>query len=211
MTQQSFGLLDAGNMFTHSGFTREHRENVTNIVQSTDKHISQQISTSRDQPNMSWEQLRRFGSFTAPQARELGLIDETKEVMPASFPGIDEVIPLSQYQAMASKRDKVETKRKHWRLFQDWFMDVLTYQTGKHKVACEKVALLYVTGGIDSSMATKTIKTLQKIRKDPEVKCVVMRVDSTGGTITASEAILQECKSMPQVRRVWSSIKRTQD
>lgn len=51
-----------------------------------------------------------------------------------------------------------------------------------------------------SPMAKKITDTLRKIKKDEDVKCVVIRVDSSGGSAIASEAIYQECRDMPKVR-----------
>ena len=49
-----------------------------------------------------------------------------------------------------------------------------------------------------SPMAKKVTDTLRKIKKDKDVKAVVLRVDSSGGSVIASEAIYQECKDMPK-------------
>ena len=47
-----------------------------------------------------------------------------------------------------------------------------------------------------SPMAKKVTDTLRKIKKDEAVKAIVLRVDSSGGSVIASEAIYQECKDM---------------
>lgn len=63
----------------------------------------------------------------------------------------------------------------------------------------EKIALVRIQGMIDFKTARATAKTFREIKKDKDVKCVVLRVDSPGGSVTASETILQECKDLPQV------------
>lgn len=62
----------------------------------------------------------------------------------------------------------------------------------------EKIAVVYVTGNIDDVVASTTVASLRKIKKDSTVKAVVLRVDSGGGSAIAAESILQECKDMPQ-------------
>ena len=47
-------------------------------------------------------------------------------------------------------------------------------------------------------MAKKVTDTLRKIKKDDDIKAVVLRVDSSGGSVIASEAIYQECRDMPK-------------
>ena len=49
-----------------------------------------------------------------------------------------------------------------------------------------------------SPMAKKVTDTLRKIKKDDDIKAVVLRVDSSGGSVIASEAVYQECKDMPK-------------
>lgn len=63
----------------------------------------------------------------------------------------------------------------------------------------EKIALVRIQGTIDSKTARATAKLFRKIKKDKDVKCVVLRVDSPGGSVTDSETILQECRDLPQV------------
>jgi protease-4 len=62
----------------------------------------------------------------------------------------------------------------------------------------EKVAVVHVQGQINNQTARKTVASLRKIKNDCNIKAVVLRVDSPGGSVTASETILQECKDLPQ-------------
>lgn len=60
--------------------------------------------------------------------------------------------------------------------------------------AKSKVAVLYLEGDITDEegsgiVGTKVIKTLKKIRKDQDVKALVLRVNSPGGSANASEQI----------------------
>lgn len=40
----------------------------------------------------------------------------------------------------------------------------------------------------------KVIKVLKEIKSDDNVKCIVLRINSPGVGVTASETILEECK-----------------
>lgn len=60
--------------------------------------------------------------------------------------------------------------------------------------AKEKVAVLYLAGEItdetgDGIVGKEAVKTLKQIRKDDQVKALVLRVNSPGGSADASEAI----------------------
>lgn len=63
----------------------------------------------------------------------------------------------------------------------------------------EKVAVVTVDGNIGSSLAYEIIEALRKIRADNAVKCLVLRVNSPGGSVTSSEAILEELKILEKV------------
>lgn len=60
----------------------------------------------------------------------------------------------------------------------------------------EKIAVVHITGGIDDSVARRVIKSLRQIKYDDKTKAVVLRIDSPGGSVTASEIILEECKDI---------------
>ena len=72
--------------------------------------------------------------------------------------------------------------------------DNLLSETGK-----AKIAVYYAVGDIDGSSSPdeginskKVIKELRELREDPDVKAVVLRVNSTGGSAYGSEQIWRE-------------------
>ncbi len=72
--------------------------------------------------------------------------------------------------------------------------DNLLTETGK-----AKIAVYYAVGDIDGSSSPdeginskKVIKELRELREDPDVKAVVLRVNSTGGSAYGSEQIWRE-------------------
>eukprot|EP00547_Thalassionema_nitzschioides_P005287 CAMPEP_0194218784 /NCGR_PEP_ID=MMETSP0156-20130528/24521_1 /TAXON_ID=33649 /ORGANISM="Thalassionema nitzschioides, Strain L26-B" /LENGTH=681 /DNA_ID=CAMNT_0038948251 /DNA_START=150 /DNA_END=2195 /DNA_ORIENTATION=- len=62
----------------------------------------------------------------------------------------------------------------------------------------EKIAIIHVEGSINDAVARKTVASLRKIKDDPKVKAVVLRIETPGGSVVSSETILQECKDLPQ-------------
>ena len=80
---------------------------------------------------------------------------------------------------------------------QGWYQSLMGGSSASSSgPAKETIAFLSMQGAIDSKQWTKLAPALEKIRKDDTVKCVVVRVDSPGGTIDASETILQELKAL---------------
>lgn len=70
------------------------------------------------------------------------------------------------------------------------------YDAQYNKKSNEKIAVVHINGGIDDQLARNVVKTLRKIKYDDNTKAIIFRVDSPGGSVTASEIILEECKDM---------------
>jgi signal peptide peptidase SppA len=120
----------------------------------------------------------------------------------------DKTIHLKDYAKRISKKRNAKKRKKHWddpkshpslRMLLSimGLADSSTTSTDD-KPREEKVALLYAhaEGGINDSTARKLVKSIRKIRKDKDVKCVVLRVSSPGGAITPCETIREELKSL---------------
>jgi protease-4 len=59
-------------------------------------------------------------------------------------------------------------------------------------VSAEKIGLIYINGGIDDEQAHRTSKLIDQAKKDPAIKALVIRVNCPGGSVAASESIMQE-------------------
>ena len=119
-------------MFTESGFTREHRQNIRSLVDQLDHNKRNAIVDDRhtnEYDPMVWKLIRKHGSFTGPQALELRLLDELPPLSPLSSstyseasskqPGmpdfnLNNVISIREYAKILSKRRKQEKIR--WRI-----------------------------------------------------------------------------------------------
>ena len=134
-----------------------------------------------------------------------------------------ESVTLSRYLDMLNKRDEVERRRGR-------IDDVLRGLSGSSTATsmilsalgmrpdddassssssssprwpskrCDRIAVVTVDGSIDRSCASRVIRSLREIKKDKQVKAVVLRVDSPGGSVVSSEAILEEIKLLDKVR-----------
>ena len=62
--------------------------------------------------------------------------------------------------------------------------------------------MVNIIGKISDATAIQFIKSLRLIMKDKDTKCVILRVDSPGGSGVASDAILEECNNL---YKVWIS------
>jgi hypothetical protein len=87
-------------------YTREHKENVANILQSVNQHACDGIAQMRGLRNFDdpaiWKLVHNYGTFTAEDAHRVGFID----YMPSLDP-LEQLVDSTQ-----SENDKEEMKKK---------------------------------------------------------------------------------------------------
>ncbi len=100
----------------------------------------------------------------------------------------------------------------------DWSLVAINDYAKKQRntsSATNKVAVLYAEGAIvsgkadddDFQVASQTmVQTIRKIRKDDNIKAVVMRVNSPGGSALASEVILRELQLLQKEKNLVVSM-----
>jgi len=121
-----------------------------------------------------------------------------------------EILSLEKYKQMLKKRENVERRRKQFKNALQQISDkstatsMLLSTLGLHPgeksgATREKVAVLTVDGSMNDSLSYEVIRSLRKIRQDEKVQCMVLRVNSTGGSGVVAEAILEEIKLFEKV------------
>lgn len=214
--------------------------------------------------NVMWQSIFEYGSLTATNAADIGLVDYTPPVDPlvpllnvnqgemkkkrnTSFLSIlsdneedeqstisdrmkfeekignhesfgkfsaTESVSLVKYRRMLNKKEKVDRMRMKinnilWRLSESstatsLILSVLRLQPDNSvsTAKCDKVAVVTVDGTIGSTLSYEIIRSLRQIGKDTGVKAVVLRVNSPGGSVVSSEALLEEIKLLDKVRQL---------
>eukprot|EP00573_Skeletonema_grethae_P011612 CAMPEP_0201694892 /NCGR_PEP_ID=MMETSP0578-20130828/6994_1 /ASSEMBLY_ACC=CAM_ASM_000663 /TAXON_ID=267565 /ORGANISM="Skeletonema grethea, Strain CCMP 1804" /LENGTH=764 /DNA_ID=CAMNT_0048180625 /DNA_START=33 /DNA_END=2327 /DNA_ORIENTATION=- len=114
-----------------------------------------------------------------------------------------EQVSLVKYHEMIKKKAKLEERRKYFTKLAEsstaasFILSTIGLAPREVKLLpskVEKVAVVTVDGSIGSALSYETIEALRKIRADDAVKCLVLRVNSPGGSVISSEAILEELK-----------------
>ena len=57
----------------------------------------------------------------------------------------------------------------------------------------EKIAIVYVDGIISKKTESKFTRAMKEIREDKSIKCVVLRINSPGGSAISAEKMLMNC------------------
>ncbi len=175
------------NMFTEEKYTKEHEEAVTGVLDSIFNKIASDISVSR---NISKEKVYKIGDsmpLTAEKSMKYGLIDGIK------------------YREQVLEALKTETGYKK-RTSVGYYRDVVFSETRKIE---SKIALIELPGtihrgasdigpsGYHQSSGSSTITgMIRRAVKDENVKGIILRVNSPGGSVVASETIWNEIKEI---------------
>jgi ClpP class serine protease len=238
------------NQFSENRYTKDHRENVRNIIESINQHVCYGIYHSRNLSSFEfsnfWRMVHRAGSFPAHISQKIGFVDylprldpldqlvasnkseEDKQKMKSKWGketdmdhfAAESTISVSDYATQQSKRKEQEDFK--WNLYKNLktyadsnkgFRYLLTtlgygapyfnvpesdFSDQKARGLEEKIAVIKLNGAITDATARKMEKALRKLKKTTDVKCVVIRVDSPGGAITACETIYQLIQDLDQ-------------
>jgi protease-4 len=171
----------AANTFTEREFTPAHREMTASLNRSWYDELVRTVARSRKMTDEAARAALGGGPYTADGALAAGLVDEL-----GYDDQLDDKAPVQGTQAIS------------------------TEQYGRAGAASSRgasagrVALLYAVGTIasgESQFDSPTghvvgsdtfVEWVRKVRVDPDVRAVVVRIDSPGGSAIASEVIWRE-------------------
>jgi len=115
----------------------------------------------------------------------------------------DQLIQKSEYDNLIKKKLKIDTDKKLNKIsFAKYSQSLDSDNDGK------KIAILYASGaiyngkGYDGIYSDNFIKEIKKLQKDDDVKAVVFRINSPGGSANASDEILFEMQQLKRKKPV---------
>ncbi len=186
----------ASNEFTEKKFTPAHREEVESLLHSIyDVYVSE-ASEARHMTRAQFEALVSTGPFLSSEAVKNGLVD----------------------------------RLAYWDQVQDYFryrpggwneISLSRYRESSPRPSGERIAVVHVTGLIASggsgnsptdgevSGGDSVAADLRDARKDSGIHAIVLRVDSGGGSVVASEVIRREVQLANAVKPVVVSMSDT--
>ena len=185
----SCAYKSAGEVYTRTDMSDANREQVRSYINSTWQYVSQNIAASR---KMTVEQINTIADnltgFLADDAKKSGLVD---------------TLCFAQ-DIKNTFRDRYEVKKIV--TAKRYAMDV------KKKDADSRIAVIYAEGQVVPGKNTNgstgvygddIVKALNDAAKDKKVKAIVLRVNSPGGAVTASEdmthAVIEAKKVKPVI------------
>jgi protease IV len=184
---------NAPNQFTESSFTPPHREQMEALVDGLSEEYLEAIASSRGKNVDEVRQWIDDGPYVARRAKEKGLVDDLL------------------YQDELAEKLGDATRLTPARYSKSWH--------GFGLRSHPKVALVYVVGEIadgesqsgglsgGGTAGSHTVAAaLRAAREDDDVKAIVLRVDSPGGSGTASDVIWREVRLASEKKPIVASM-----
>lgn len=188
----------AAESFTRTDLSDENREQIEGYVGAIWDVIVEKISESRDIPV---EQLNKY-------ADELVTLDSEKLVESGMIDGLiyyDEMLSLMKKKLNVKEEDDIEG------IGIDAYKNVTIKE--KKEYSRDKIAVIYAMGMVIDGNAgegyigsERIAKAIRQARRDKTVKAIVFRVNSGGGSVTASDVIYREAKLAAQEKPFVASM-----
>ena len=187
----------AGNMFTEKKFTPPHKEEVEGLLNGFYNQYLTDASAARGIERAKFEDLVKQGPFSAKAALDAKLADK-----------------LAYWDQV---QDYFKTQAGDWNPVQ--LVRYRNYlKSSGAAFGSDRIALIHATGLILSGeshesptqgfiMGGDTVAAdVRRARKDSSIKAIVLRVDSGGGSVVASEVIRREVQLAHDVTPVVVSM-----
>ncbi|MBP5240687.1 MAG: signal peptide peptidase SppA [Bacteroidales bacterium] len=174
----SNAFKSAGEMYTMNKMSEANREQIRTYIKSIWDEVLPQMSEARDISMDSLNYLAdNLSAFMAEDAFNAGLVDEL---------GFENDVK----ELMVDQIDKIKSVSKLR------FVSVSDYPADKKTSSGNKIAVVYAEGEVQTGKgydvgvySTNMVKALDEAADDDDVKAIVLRVNSPGGAVLASEAI----------------------
>ncbi|MBZ5620245.1 MAG: signal peptide peptidase SppA [Acidobacteriia bacterium] len=172
---------DFGDMFTRSDMSPETRDVMNSVVDDLYGNLVARISEARKKSSQEVQAIIDQGPFTARQAVKAGLVDEL----------------CFEDEMWGALKDKLHSGEPV-KLSVEKYLKVPP-ETGKSRIALVIGQGDIVRGGADDNGADESSltsygfdKLLKQVAADSTIKGVVVRIDSPGGEVTASDDIWRQ-------------------
>jgi protease-4 len=175
----------AVNQLTQKTFTPEHREMAESLNEDTYQQLVRGIASARKKTEAEMRQLLDQGPFSPEDAVRYGLVDGL-----AYEDQLDDLVPQLRQAGEIRRVDGAEYQR------------VTPRSLGVRTVS--RIAVLYASGVIASGKSGYNpgsgnvvgsdtfVEQLRRVRADESIKAIVLRVDSPGGSGSASDVMWRE-------------------
>lgn len=192
----------AGEAYVRHEMSPENAEMLGAILDEIEAAVVAGIEATRKPGERSARQLASEGPYAPSRAVELGLADEV------CYP--DQLAArLASRLGIARKGAKTATILR-WPEYARGRHIEESWPLGRHRIPVLEIEGMLVEGrnrGLKGMVgAQDVVKLLKRLRKDRSVAAVVLRIDSRGGTVVASDQIRREVERLGEKKPVIASL-----
>ncbi len=173
------------------------REQTTSFLNSIYNFYLTNVGKSR---NIAVEKLKMISDSM--------LVREPKDALTHGL--VTHVAYFDEFDDMIRKELKVEEKEKINKVTLRKYIEIA--ESGEYKSSSNKIAIIVGQGEISTGMneggigSDMIVAELRKARKDKEVKAIVLRINSPGGSALASDIMWREIQITKKVKPVIASM-----
>lgn len=193
----------AGEMYNRTSYSEPARKEMHELLDARYRAYVTEVSASRGKSPEEIDELLKRGVYTAERMKAAGLIDEfatelqVKEFLKKKVYGTDS--PSNKLRFVG-----ISDYARHARVHN-------TLESAKGK----KIAIVYGSGSIRSGRSTpfsmeiasgSWVRNLRKAANDDDVKAIILRIDSPGGSVQASDEMYQEILRAKSKKPVYASM-----
>jgi protease-4 len=186
--------------FTRTSMSPENRQQLQSLLADRWGNILETVGASRQLTPQKLQKIADTQGILDPEAaKAAGLADRVAYY--------DQV--AADLQKLTGEGDSGEKSFQQISL-NDYFARIVNQEEDN---AAKKVAIVYAEGtivsgqgGIGQVGSTRFVQELREVGQDEKIKAVVVRVNSPGGSATASEVILRELQLLQQRKPVVVSM-----
>lgn len=200
----------AAELFTRTGPSPEAHEMYTWLYDSLYERVIELIATGRNVPAEKAKDWINVGLYSAEQGVKAGLIDAAEERLELEQHLQKEFGAELKFDKTYGKPKGLQVDMNNpFAVLQIWAQILNGPQT--RRSTKDQIAIVYVEGaislgspessplslsGTSGAYSEPLRKALQAAADDPQIKAVVLRVDSPGGSATASDVILRSANQV---------------
>jgi len=211
--QQFEEFKSAGETYIRRGFSEPARRELLDLLDQRYTTFVTSVAKSRSLSEHQVERALHRGIFSADTLLALGFIDGIRSES-------DIKTAMQQRIDHTGKKDSVETSGEKPRFISiKSYINSSSYRSSASVNRDKQIAVVIGSGMIvpgdtgeiglfeESLLASDTfIRNLRKARDNSSVKAIILRIDSPGGSITASDVIWEEIRKTKLIKPIYASM-----
>ncbi|UCH29135.1 MAG: signal peptide peptidase SppA [Myxococcales bacterium] len=196
----------AGDAFIRDDMPEEAKESMDAILDDLHAALVSATASRSDGDLDKAQVLIDGGPYTSSTALEAGLVDSVSFLRESR----EEIKTAAGVKTI--RRTRMLPKQDPLTLGQ--FLDLMIGDTEEPKPSDERIALVFVTGNITDGESEASgeavsgpfVRAMQRLEDDDDVKAVVLRINSPGGSALASDRMWEAARRLAETKPLIASV-----